>query len=180
MFLAYKKNCLSQVTAYLEVKIWSLFKHENLTTCNKILWNRGEIAPNITKTRLYHFDPLKPHFYIVKLGFTGVYIIFLVLLKNIDCGYSLDRLVEMVLTSTYNLCFEQKYEKYQIFLTESFHFLVVKFSVYVNRHVFVMRSNFSSFPQHFQNISNIKCQITCSFVKCGCSIYFFFSSILHV
>ena len=33
---------------------------------------------HITKTRLYNFDPLKPHFYIVKLGFTGVYIIFLV------------------------------------------------------------------------------------------------------
>ena len=44
----------------------------------------------ITKTCLYNFDPLKPHFYIVKLGFTGVYIIFLFLLKNIDCGYSLE------------------------------------------------------------------------------------------
>ena len=33
---------------------------------------------NITKTYLYNFDPLKPHFYIVKLGFTGVYIIFLI------------------------------------------------------------------------------------------------------
>ena len=32
----------------------------------------------ITKTRLYNFDPLQPHFYIVKLGFTGVYIIFLI------------------------------------------------------------------------------------------------------
>ena len=30
---------------------------------------------NITKTCLYNTDPLKPHFYIVKLGFTGVYII---------------------------------------------------------------------------------------------------------
>ena len=47
-------------------------------------------APYITKTRLYNFDPLKPHFYIVKLGFTGVYIILLILLKNIDCGYSLE------------------------------------------------------------------------------------------
>ena len=28
---------------------------------------------NITKARLYNFDPLKPHFYILKLGFTGVY-----------------------------------------------------------------------------------------------------------
>ena len=32
----------------------------------------------ITKTRLYNFDPLKPHFYIVKLGFRGVYIICLI------------------------------------------------------------------------------------------------------
>ena len=32
----------------------------------------------ITKTCLYNFDPLKPHFYIVNLGFTGVYIIFLI------------------------------------------------------------------------------------------------------
>ena len=32
----------------------------------------------ITKTYLYNFDPLKPHFYIVQLGFTGVYIIFLI------------------------------------------------------------------------------------------------------
>ena len=27
------------------MKIWSLFKHENLTTGYKILWKRGEIAP---------------------------------------------------------------------------------------------------------------------------------------
>ena len=32
----------------------------------------------ITKTCLYNIDPLKPHFYIVKLGFTGVYIIILI------------------------------------------------------------------------------------------------------
>ena len=31
---------------------------------------------------------------------------------------------EAVLTSTNNLCFEQKYEKYQIFLSENFHFFV--------------------------------------------------------
>ena len=30
------------------------------------------------ETCLYNFDPHKPHFYIVKLGFTGVYIIFLI------------------------------------------------------------------------------------------------------
>ena len=31
--------------AYLEVKSWSLPKHENLTTGTKILWKRGEMAP---------------------------------------------------------------------------------------------------------------------------------------
>ena len=36
----------------------------------------------ITKTCVYNFDPLKPHFYIVKLGFTGVYIIFLISAKK--------------------------------------------------------------------------------------------------
>ena len=32
----------------------------------------------IQKNYLYIYDPLKPHFYIVKLGFIGVYIIFLI------------------------------------------------------------------------------------------------------
>ena len=34
--------------------------------------------------------PLNPVFYIVKLGFTGVYIIFLISVQNIDYGYSLE------------------------------------------------------------------------------------------
>ena len=45
---------------------------------------------------------------------------------------------EAVLTSTHNLCFQQKYEKYQSFLSENFQFLEVKFSIYLKRHVFVM------------------------------------------
>ena len=72
----------------------------------------------ITNTYLYNFDPLKPHFYVVKLGFTGVYIIFLTsapIHRFVDIG-------EAVLTSTYNLCFEQKYEKYQNFYLKTFRF----------------------------------------------------------
>ena len=34
--------------------------------------------------------PLDSQFYIVKLGFTEVYLIFLFLIKNIHCGYSLE------------------------------------------------------------------------------------------
>ena len=37
-----------------------------------------------------YFDPLKPHFYVVKLGFTGVSIIFIISAQKIDCGYSLE------------------------------------------------------------------------------------------
>ena len=77
-------------------------------------------SQGITKTYLYNFDPLKPHFYMVKLGFTGVYISFL------------------ISAHTHNLCFEQKYENYQNFSSENFHILVVKTSVYLNRRVFVM------------------------------------------
>ena len=41
--------------------------------------NTRTLNKNITtKTYLYNIDPLKPHFYIVKLGFTGVYIICLI------------------------------------------------------------------------------------------------------
>ena len=76
----------------------------------------------ITKTCLYNFDPLKPHFYIVKLGFTGVYIIFHISAQNIDCEYSLE-----------------PPRQYQSFLSKNFRFLEVKFSIYLNRRVFVMR-----------------------------------------
>ena len=34
--------------------------------------------------------PILPHFYIAKLGNAGVYLFFLFLLQNIDCGYSLE------------------------------------------------------------------------------------------
>ena len=39
----------------------------------------------------------------------------------------------------HNLCFEQKYEKnVSFFLSENFQFLEVKFSIFLNRRVFVM------------------------------------------
>ena len=85
------------------------------------------LVRTITKTRLYNFDPLKPHFFIVKLGFTGVYIIFFFI------SAQKHRLWVLVRTTIYIF-----YMKMFIF------FLVVKFSVYLNRHVFVMRSESAS------------------------------------
>ena len=48
------------------------------------------------------------------------------------------RLAKAVLTSTHNLCFVQKYENYQSFLSENFQFVEVKVSLHLNRCVFVM------------------------------------------
>ena len=73
--------------------------HESRQEVTKFisLEQRAETLPSVSihlktikKTYLYIFDLLKPHFYKEKLEFTGVYIIFLILLKNIDCGYSLE------------------------------------------------------------------------------------------
>ena len=75
------------------------------------------------KTRLYNFDHLKPQFYIVKLRFTGVYIIFLISAKKkLWVLVRTASASEAVLTSTHNLCFEQKYENYLNFLSENFQF----------------------------------------------------------
>ena len=63
------------------------FEDEAADSC-AFLWFVARVL--IMKTCLYNFDSLKPHFYIVKLGFTGVYIIFLISAQNIDCRYSLE------------------------------------------------------------------------------------------
>ena len=82
--------------AYAQSPIWATDKRlciklsQGLFCMSANSKGSGETALIITKTCLYNFDPLKPHFYIVKLGFTGVYIIFLISAQNIDCGYSLE------------------------------------------------------------------------------------------
>ena len=110
----------------------SMKRLQSACACNTV-WSifviRMKKTLPITKTLLYNFDSLKPHFYIVKLGFTGVYIIFLISVQNIDYGYSLE---------PPRLCFEQKKEKCQSFSSENFQFLEMKFSICLYRRVFVM------------------------------------------
>ena len=55
------------------------------------------------------------------------------------------RIRAAVLTIANNLCFEQKYEKYQRFLSEDFKFLEKEFSIYLTRRVFVMALAMSVF-----------------------------------
>ena len=71
---SYLKNYITLVVLIL----LSLLSHHMCIVC----WSRYGENMNITKTYLYNFDPLKPHFYIVKLGFSGVYIIFLISAQN--------------------------------------------------------------------------------------------------
>ena len=53
----------------------------------------------IRKTCPCNDHPLILHFYVEKLGFAGVYQMFLFLIRNIHCGYSLEP------PRTYNVCF---------------------------------------------------------------------------
>ena len=54
-----------------------------------LIWSYVGLCIIITKTCLYNFDPLKPHFYIV-WGLQGYTLFFLFLLENINCRYSLE------------------------------------------------------------------------------------------
>ena len=93
----------------------------------------------ITKTYLYSFDPLQPHFYIVKLGFTGVYIIFLISAQNIDCGYTLEP-PRWGGSNEYpqSMFWAEIRKMSEFFYLKIFSFMEVKFSIYLNRRVFVM------------------------------------------
>ena len=59
--------------------------------------------------------------------------------------------------STHNLCFVKKYEKYLSFLSENFQFLEIKFSIYLNRRVFVMITKYHicSFVEPDQMLQNV-------------------------
>ena len=97
------------------------------------------LSISITKTCLYNFYPLKPHFYIVKLGFTRVYIIFLVSAQNIDCGYSLEP-PRRGGSNEYpqSMFWAEIWKISDFFYLKFFSFLEMKFSIYLNRRVFLM------------------------------------------
>ena len=61
-----------------------------IVMCCTISAIRSVLCLYIMQTSPCHLHPLTPHFYIVKLGFTGVYIFFLFLFRKIDRWYSLE------------------------------------------------------------------------------------------
>ena len=84
--------------------------------------------------------PLEPHLNIVKLDYAwGIpfffFFFFFFFVQNIDCGYSLEPP-----RSTNDLCFEQKYEKYQTFSDEISNFYIMD--------LWIIGNVFSFFCQH--------------------------------
>ena len=152
-------------TTHFVFVVHKFYTHCLLGWCLSEWWisTCTQAMTDITRTRLYNVDPLEPHFYIVKLGFTGVYIIFLFLLKNIDRGYSLEPPRRGGSNGYPQSMFWAEIWKILEFLSEKFHFLVVKFSKYLNRLVFVMQSesnccmmpcvNLSHFTKMFSSIN---------------------------
>ena len=93
----------------------------------------------ITKTCLYKFYPLKPHFYIVKLGFTGVYIIFLISAQKYRLWCSLEP-PRRGGSNEYpqSMFWAEILKILEFFYLEIFNFWMKKFSVYLNRRFLVM------------------------------------------
>ena len=96
IFIFYALSILSSVKAHnCRISLYWLLSTRAAMSGNEpsdmcAQWRFKSACASITKTCLYNFDLLKPHIYIVNLGFTGVYIIFLITAQNIDCGYSLE------------------------------------------------------------------------------------------
>ena len=76
--------------------------------------------------------PLKPHFYIVKLGFTGVYIIFLISAQTHRLWYSLEP-PRRGRSNEYSqsMFLSRNMKKYQNFLSEDFQFFFLGEMVYI-------------------------------------------------
>ena len=112
------------------------------------IYTQNKKQSSITKTCLYNFDPLKPHFYIVKLRvYRGIHYFFLFLLKNIDCGYSLEPPRRGGSNEYPQSMFRAGIWKISEFFIWKFPYLVVKFPIYSNRRVSWARLAAPSFGQ---------------------------------
>ena len=115
--LRIQKLCILGYSIYVQWRFWSDCSNAQTDLI---------IRSAITKKCLYNFDPLKPHFYIVNLGFTVVYIVFLI--------YA-EQEYENIRGFFFFFCLFVFFGGFfvVVFFSENFQFLVVKFSIYLNR-----------------------------------------------
>ena len=111
-----------------------------------------DVPPWVTTSRkhVYIITPLNPTLH-SKTGIDrGIHYFSLFLLRNIDYGYSLEPpRVPTIYVLSRNM------KNISEFLSKTFQFLVVKFSIFLNRHVFVMTS-YMLYPTPFYNWSTQK------------------------
>ena len=72
--MRFADNSFPDQPGHLHKLIWAFvvcLQNQWIST-DSVVYANGQKMASITKTSLYNFDPLKPQFYIVKLGFTGV------------------------------------------------------------------------------------------------------------
>ena len=122
---------IHRVNMVLSALYWS--KMRCLTAAMQAIYDIFCNQNIITKTCLYNFDPLKPHFHIIKLVFTGVYIIFLIPAQNVDCGYSLE-LPRRGGSNEYpqSMFLNRKMKNLKVFLSKNLYFFGGKiFSIFV-------------------------------------------------
>ena len=86
-------NMIKLVRQYVRLDAFGIIhyvvlSHLNLANCTQPF--SSNCSRYIRITWPCNVYPLIPHFYLVKLGYAGVYLFFLFLLQNIDCVYSLE------------------------------------------------------------------------------------------
>ena len=97
----------------------------------------------ITKTHLYNSDPLKPHFYIVKLGLHGCTFFSYFCSKHRLWVFIRTASSRWFLRVPTIYVWSRNMKNIRVFLSEKFQFLEMKFPIYLNRRVFVMDSQYT-------------------------------------
>ena len=92
----------------------------------------------IRKTCPCNEYPLIPHFYVAKLGYDGIYLFFLFLLQNIECGYLLELLSEVVLTCIHVYVLNKIKKNIKHFLQKIINFFNLRKISILHGPVFIM------------------------------------------
>ena len=116
---------LNQAKAWRWTKFKTIYFAFDVLSTSERLWDHRK-----TYLHVYNFDPLKPQFYVVKLGFTGIYIIFLTGIYIIFLiSAQIHRLWVLVRTASPRRVYPQSMFWAEIrkkisdfFLSEKFHF----------------------------------------------------------
>ena len=123
------------VAVKIEGNISNLGTFWKFSKCNrsKIIRSNKIVKHSSLKHAYIVLTPLNPTFIQLNWGLQGYTLIFLFLLKDIDCGYTLEppRLVRIYVLS-------RNMKNIRVFIWKFSFCFVVKFSIYMYRHVFVM------------------------------------------